>query len=453
MELATRPPYKAVDFEALAKQDKEFDSIWRKSSGSLDFQNPETTQAITQAILKVHFGLHLQVPDDRLCPPVPNRWNYVSWIHGLLDSTNRSYQCQYDPERRVVGLDIGTGASAIYTMLCLKSRPNWTMCATDVDKKSFDHAARNLSNNGLITRTKLLQTIESQPLVPLRYLGVEKLDFTICNPPFFTDEKDMRQSLNGETKSWKPNAVCTGAENEMVCQGGDLGFVTRIVEESLVLREKVSWYTSMFGKMSSAKSIVSLLKENGVTNWAVGSIDVGAWTKRWIVAWSFEDYRPRNVRMLLWSDTSVWYTNRKQDIARIEKIANEYLPFPTEYRFVLPASIDANAAKHVINQQARRLHLRWNWDTSTATGVGEAAGNVWSRTYRREHERKKREAETSNVEGTEMQDDLDKINVALAFRIKVLNSEREVVIDWLKGSDRILWESFCGMVHRSFKKS
>jgi 23S rRNA (adenine1618-N6)-methyltransferase len=297
MELATRPPYEAIDFKALAKQDKDFDSIWLKSSGSLDFQNPETTQALTRAILKVHFGLHLDVPDDRLCPPVPNRWNYVSWIHNLLDSTNPNYQCQYDPERKVIGLDIGTGASAIYAMLCLKSRPNWTMCATDVDKKSFDYAARNLSNNGLISRTKLLQTIESQPLVPLGYLSVDKLDFTICNPPFFTDEKDMRQSLNGETKSWKPNAICTGAENEMVCHGGDLGFVTRIVEESLVLREKVSWYTSMLGKMSSAKAIINFLKEKDVSNWAVGSIDVGAHTKRWIVAWSFEDYRPRNVRI------------------------------------------------------------------------------------------------------------------------------------------------------------
>ncbi|KAF1976537.1 hypothetical protein BU23DRAFT_528211 [Bimuria novae-zelandiae CBS 107.79] len=435
MNLATRPPYETVDFKALAKQDKAFNSIWQTTSGKLDFQDPETTKSLTKAILKADFGLQLEVPDDRLCPPVPNRWNYVSWIQGLLDSTNFDYSERYDPERRVIGLDIGTGASAIYTMLCLKSRPSWTMCATDIDKKSFDYAARNLSNNGLITRTKLLQTIESQPLIPLQYLGVEKLDFTICNPPFFTDEKDMRQSLNGETKSWRPNAVCTGAENEMVCKGGDLGFVTRMVEESLALREKVTWYTSLLGKMISAKAIITLLKGKGITNWAVGSIDVGGGTKRWIVAWSFGDYRPCN------------------SIARIEKIANEYLPFPTEYRFALPANVDANAAKHTIDQQAHRLHLRWNWDAQNATGIGEAAGNVWSRAYRREHERKKKEAAASGGNDMEMQDDLEDMEVAIAFRIKVLHSTREVVIDWLRGSDQVLWESFCGMVHRSFKKS
>ncbi|KAF2450275.1 hypothetical protein P171DRAFT_348912 [Karstenula rhodostoma CBS 690.94] len=435
MDLATKPPYETVDFKALAQQDEAFNTTWQQHSGKLDFQDPTTTQSLTKALLKADFGLHLEVPDDRLCPPVPNRWNYISWIHVLLDSTNPSYSNRYDPGRHVVGLDIGTGASAIYTMLCLKSRPAWTMCATDVDKKSFESAARNLTLNNLITRAKLLQTIDSQPLIPLQYLGVDKLDFTVCNPPFFADATDMRQSLSGEGKSARQNAVCTGSENEMVYRGGDLGFVTRIVEESLVLRERVTWYTSLFGKMSSAKAIIGLLKEKGVTNWAVGCIDVGGGTKRWIVAWSFVDYRPCN------------------SIARIEKIANEYLPFPTEYRFALPASIDATAAKHTIDQQARRLHVRWNWVSQTATGVGEAAGNVWSRAYRREHERKMRELAASGTGDADMQNTLEDMKVALAFRITVSESTREVVVEWLRGSDQVLWESFCGMVHRSFKKS
>ena len=137
-----------------------------------------------------------------------------------------------------------------------------------------------------------------------------------------------------------------------------------------------------------------------------------------------------------------------QSIARIEKIANEYLPFPTEYRFPLPTSIDIDAAKHIIDQQARRLHIRWNH----ATKVGEAAGNVWSRAYRRDYERKRKEAAASSADDTNMQDDMEDMEVALAFRIKVLDEQREVVIEWLRGRDQVLWESFCGMVHRSFKK-
>jgi 23S rRNA (adenine1618-N6)-methyltransferase len=287
MDLAQRPPYDAVDFKALAKTDKDFKQTWQRTLGKLDFQDPETILALSKAILNVDFGLQLDVPADRLCPPIPNRWNYVAWIHGLIDSTSPDYANKYDPNRQVTGLDIGTGASAIYTLLCLKSRPNWTMCATDIDKKSFDSAARNLALNNLMTRIKLLQTTELNPLIPLAALSVDQLDFT--------DPSDMLASLKGEGKSWKPNAVCTGSENEMMCPGGDLGFVTAIVNESLVLKDKVQWYTSMLGKMDSAKAVITLLKQHGITNWAVGTIDVGAGTKRWIVAWSFGDLRPRNV--------------------------------------------------------------------------------------------------------------------------------------------------------------
>jgi 23S rRNA (adenine1618-N6)-methyltransferase len=250
---------------------------------------------MTRALLRVDFDLELHIPPDRLCPPIPNRWNYVAWIQSLLDSTNPTYHSAYDPDRKIVGLDIGTGASAIYTMLCLRSRPKWIMCATDVDKKSFDAAVQNLTINGLVTRTKMLHTSDANPLIPLQYLGVDHLDFTICNPPFFLDEADMRKSMQGEGKTTAPNAVCTGSLGEMACPGGDLGFVTRIVEESLVLRDKVTWYTSMLGKLSSAKSIVELLKKHDVGNWAVGCIDTGGATKRWIVAWSFGDLRPRIV--------------------------------------------------------------------------------------------------------------------------------------------------------------
>ena len=44
-------------------------------------------------------------------------------------------------------------------------------------------------------------------------------------------------------------------------------------------------------------------------------------------------------------------------------------------------------------------------------------------------------------------------NVELAFRIRVIGLAREIEIEWLRGRDRVLWESFCGLVHRHFKKS
>ncbi|KAF2639509.1 hypothetical protein P280DRAFT_470156 [Massarina eburnea CBS 473.64] len=434
-DLAQLPPYANIDFKSLAKTDPAFKTLWQKSSGHLDFQDPSTTVTLSKAILKTDFDLSLDVPDDRLCPPIPNRWNYVSWIQSLIDSTSPNYTSTYDPDRLVTGLDIGTGASAIYTMLCLQTRPKWTMCATDIDKKSFDSAIRNLTINGLVTRTKMLQTIPENPLIPFQHLGVGKLDFTVCNPPFFTSLTDMRASLQGEGKSAKPNAICTGAEVEMLCQGGDLGFVSRMVEESLLLREKVTWYTSMLGKLESAKAIITLLKSHGIENRAVGVVEVGtAATKRWVVAWSFGDLRP------------------PQSVARFERIANEFLPFPTEYRIELPEGYDGDAVM-VIDRLLSSLDLKWTWDGERMVGVGEAAQVVWNRAYRREHERKKKEAALAGDRDRDTQmHGQDEMKVALAFRVSIDKAQRVVVIEWLKGRDRVIWESFCGMLHRVFKK-
>ncbi|RMZ70068.1 DUF890 domain [Pyrenophora seminiperda CCB06] len=426
MHLSERPPYETVDFKVLTKSDKVFKQLWQHMSGKLDFQDPETIQTLSKAILKVDFGLELDVPSDRLCPPIPNRWNYVAWLQGLIDSTSPDYASKYDPNRQVCGLDIGTGASAIYTLLCLKSRPNWSMCATDIDKRSFESAARNLALNSLMTRTKLLQTTELSPLIPLAALGVDHLDFTICNPPFFTDVADMQASLKGEGKSWKPNAVCTGSENEMVCLGGDVGFVTKMVNESLVLRDKVQWYTSLFGKLDSAKAIIRLLKHHGINNWAVGVVDVGSSTKRWIVAWSFGNLRPNNSH------------------ARIEKIANEYLPFPTSYTITIPPSTDPNDAKHTINAQLSSLDLIWTWDPATSTGIGQASQNVWSRAYRRDYARKQKEGLVDMKEAAERK-------IELVFRVRVVELARQIVLEWVRGTDQVLWESVCGLIHRNFR--
>jgi hypothetical protein len=62
---------------------------------------------------------------------VLNRHNYILWLKTLLDSTS------YDPRRRVVGLDIGTGASCIYPLLGCTQRP-WSFIATGLRAASHD---------------------------------------------------------------------------------------------------------------------------------------------------------------------------------------------------------------------------------------------------------------------------------------------------------------------------
>lgn len=89
----------------------------------------------------------------------------------------------------------------------------------------------------------------------------------------------------------------------MVTPGGEIEFVSRMIEESLRLREQVIWYTSMLGKLSSVSVIVEKLIQHGNHNYAVTEFVQGTKTRRWAVAWSWGDMRPAMVCFVLSFET------------------------------------------------------------------------------------------------------------------------------------------------------
>jgi 23S rRNA (adenine1618-N6)-methyltransferase len=108
------------------------------------------------------------------------------------------------------------------------------------------------------------------------------------------------ESFTSHSLGWQGfNALlqaCTGASVEMVTAGGEVSFVERMIKESLALRERVEWYTTMLGKFSSVSAIVDRLKEVGVQNWAITEFVQGTKTRRWAVGWSWGDMHPRMVK-------------------------------------------------------------------------------------------------------------------------------------------------------------
>lgn len=67
---------------------------------------------------------------------------------------------------------------------------------------------------------------------PLVLLGVvkdgENFDFCMCNPPFFDTMEEA--GLN-------PKTSCGGTPEEMVCHGGEKAFITRMIEDSVILKQ------------------------------------------------------------------------------------------------------------------------------------------------------------------------------------------------------------------------
>lgn len=160
----------------------------------------------------------------------------------------------------------------------------------DIDDKSLDYAKRNVLTNGLTSRVAVHRVLTSDPILNPKYVD-HHYDFTLCNPPFYASEDEMMESASAKTVP--PNSACTGAPNEMICSGGEVAFVTQMIDESVLLRNDIKWFTSMVGKLSSISVLVTKLKVIGITNWAVTEFAPGKQTKRWAIAWSFGGLRPK----------------------------------------------------------------------------------------------------------------------------------------------------------------
>jgi len=396
---------------------------------------------LTKTLLRLDFGLKIELPPDRLCPPVPNRHNYILWLKDLLDTT--TYNSGERQEGRISGLDVGTGASCIYPLLGCAQRAGWCFLATDIDDKNLASARANVQRNGLQQRVRVLARRADQPLVPLDELGADSIDFVMANPPFYESEAEMAAAA--AKKARPPLSACTGAPVEMVCAGGEVAFVRRLMRESAALRRRVRWYSSMLGKMSSLEAVVDALRELGVDNYAVTEFVQGSKTRRWAVAWSFGAMRPT------------------QDTARGMKALawKKILPPVVEFDICVLDSVAVEGFVGRLTELVRSLELvSWEWDVQRLSGVGRARENVWGRAWRRKKIREEQgkptvaKAESKKEEdGDDDDEDEDDEHCAFGFMVSVSVglAETKAVCRWVEGHDESIFQSFCGFLKARLK--
>ncbi|KAI0093190.1 S-adenosyl-L-methionine dependent methyltransferase [Irpex rosettiformis] len=424
-----RNPYvTAPDFAELAESYPALKNhLMRTAAGtSIDFHDIKAQRCLTQALLHRDFGLILSIPDDRLCPPVPNRMNYILWLQDIMNAS------QTKGQGLIVGADIGTGASAIYPLLGCAISKDWRFVATDVDAHSLDYARNNVKENDLGARIQVLEVSVNDPIFsPGIFALYSQLDFTMCNPPFYGDREEVLKSA--EAKEFGPNAVCTGADTEMITPGGEVAFVSEMVQESLTLKSRCRWYSSMLGKMSSLTSIVETLRNSQIENYAITEFVQGK-TRRWALAWSFTDER------------------LPDSLARISNPAlqsvmppRNTLKQPLHSR--MPTNELLDVLKHVLSGIGGiEVEPLSSLDDARDKGHSQlsvhATGNTWSRAARRK-----------KLAGT-VAEPLGCVMPALSCRIGVIRlhdiSEPQISLEfqWLRGEDRGLFESFMAHVSR-----
>ncbi|KAF8941905.1 hypothetical protein BGZ47_007069 [Haplosporangium gracile] len=246
-----------------------------ETRGIINFQDPSALRELTYCLLKKDFSLNLEIPFDSLCPPIPNRLNYICWIEDLLD---------IDSTKDIHGIDIGTGASCIYPLLGCSRNKRWKMVATDIDDRSISFADSNVKRNHLDNAIRIIKNNSTDIFLAVLFKDPEqRYDFCMCNPPFYKDEQDIQDSLEG--KEGQASAVCNGTTNEMITAGGETQFAKQMVDESIVHGQRIRWYTSMLGKRSSVDMVIAYLKEKKILNYTLTTFRQGR-TSRWAIAWS-----------------------------------------------------------------------------------------------------------------------------------------------------------------------
>jgi hypothetical protein len=137
-------------------------------------------------------------------------------------------------------------------------------------------AQKNIALNQWQHKIELRKPPPNSILLHIVYPN-EQFDFCMCNPPFFA---------SSEEKFVNPHTVCTATESEMSTAGGELAFVSQIIQESLTLRERVRWYTSMIGRKVNVKALLTELHKHQITN--IRQVEfVQGKTTRWAIGWSF----------------------------------------------------------------------------------------------------------------------------------------------------------------------
>lgn len=78
--------------------------------------------------------------------------------------------------------------------------------STEVDRKSIENARLNVQNNNLRDRITVVESDPRGPILQCLMSDAQaRIDFTICNPPFYSSKVDILQSA--EAKESYPNAV------------------------------------------------------------------------------------------------------------------------------------------------------------------------------------------------------------------------------------------------------
>lgn len=290
--LHPRNPHRfRYDFEKLIKVLPELASFvitnTHNEEQTIDFSNSDAVIALNKALLVSEYRIkNWNIPRNYLCPPIPGRADYIHYLADLLAESNNG---TIPKGENVLGLDIGIGANCIYPILG-NSSYGWSFVGVDIDENALQNCKKIIGQN-----PKLSEAISLQLQTTPRYifkniiLPEDKFSFTICNPPFHSSEtaasKANSRKVN-QLKSDEKQLNFGGKEAELWCAGGEIGFITQMIYESVKYPFQCFWFTTLVSKKDNLKTIYRTLNKVGAVT--IKTIEMAQGQKRSrFVAWTF----------------------------------------------------------------------------------------------------------------------------------------------------------------------
>ena len=257
---------------------------------SIDFADPFAVKALNKALLISNYGLtYWDIPDGYLCPPIPGRADY---IHHMADLLGRANGGQIPISSSITCLDVGTGANAIYPIVGTMEY-GWTFVGSDIDELALESARAIILQNSELTGKISLRR---QPNPNDMFRGIiqagERFDLTVCNPPFHASQAEAESGTMRKLRNLNKSAVeksqlnFGGRHHELWCEGGEVAFVQKMIQQSRQFATSCFWFSTLISKQEKLKGVYQALRQVEAIEVETIPMGQGNKTSR-IVAWTF----------------------------------------------------------------------------------------------------------------------------------------------------------------------
>lgn len=284
---------RGYDFSRLIAANAELAAHVRPNpygDASIDYADPAAVTALNRALMISEYGLRdWQLPPGYLCPAIPGRSDYLHYLADLLAIGNPE-DVPRGPSVRV--LDIGVGANGIYPLVGA-SEYGWRFVGTDIDPVACRSARALVAANPSVAD---LIDIRRQTSPMKCFTGViaagEHFAASMCNPPFHASAEEAaagtrrkRRNLGGSSKAARPLNF-GGQARELWCEGGESGFVQRMIAESARCQDRCRWFTTLVSKSAHLPAFHAALGRVRAADVRVIAMAQGQKQSR-ILAWTF----------------------------------------------------------------------------------------------------------------------------------------------------------------------